>query len=84
MIGNWKTYRANTDILNYSGWCNNLEKQARAKELDIDVREWYKICHTGLEGYSDDHNKLETDMEEKPLPRYMYGFQMPDIVFKHT
>ena len=44
----------------------------------------YKICHTGLEGYIDNHNKTETDMTEEPLPGYVYGFKMPDMVFKHT
>ena len=72
------------DMLTYSGWINSPGKQARAKELGIDVRTWYRICHTGLGGYADDHNKLETDMTQEPLPGYMYGFGMPDLVFKHT
>ncbi len=72
------------DILNYNGWCHDPENQKNAKELGIDVREWYKILYTGNEGYIHNHNKLETNMEEKPLPGYVYGFGMPDMVFKHT
>lgn len=72
------------DMFNYSAWCNDPETQARAKELGIDVRTWYKICYTGLEGYSDNHNKTQTDMTEEPLPGYVYGFGMPDLIFKHT
>lgn len=72
------------EIIWFSTWCNNPEKQARAKELGIDVRELYRLVYTGLDGYSDNHNKTETDMTQEPLPGYVYGFGMPDLVFKHT
>ena len=72
------------DIIMFHAWCSDPDKQARAKEIGIDVREWYKICYTGLEGYIDNHNKIETDMTEEPLPGYVYGSGMPDMVFRHT
>lgn len=72
------------DMIMYNYWCNDPEKQARAKEIGIDVRELYRLAYTGLGGYTENHNKTETDMTEEPLPGYMYGFKMPDMVFRHT
>lgn len=72
------------EIIWFSTWCNNSKSLARAKEIGIDVRMWYKICYSGLEGHSDNHNKTQTNMTEEPLPGYVYGFGMPDMVFKHT
>ena len=72
------------DMILFSSWCNNPKCLARAKELGIDVRELYRLAHTGLGRYTKSHNKTETDMAEKPLPGYVYGFEMPDMVFRHT
>ena len=72
------------DIILFSAWGNNPKNLARAKELGIDVRELYRLAYTGLGGYTENHNKTETDMTEEPLPGYVYGFKMPDMVFRHT
>ncbi len=78
-------YRANTGISSTTidGVMTQKTKK-NAKELGIDVREWYKILYTGNEGHIHNHNKLETDMEEKSLPGYVYGFGIPDMLFRHT
>lgn len=68
----------------FSAWCNNSKNLARAKELGIDVRELYRLAYTGLGGYTENHNKTETDMTQEPLLGYVYGFGMPDMVFRHT